>query len=154
MLGNHNSSRAMNDEKYRRMELRKANGTREVKPIVSPSYHRGPEYLIAHACFPCRKSFKMLPLESDKAHKCPDCEGLVYEMGRSFTAPKKTDIKQWKKVYGLYVEGFRFFGSGFHNAEKLPEKLSDLKYFLQRNSEHHLRIAKPNYSVEFERNNA
>ena len=65
----------MNDEKYRRMELRRENGTRTVKPVVAPPFHRGPEYLIAHACFPCRKSFKMEPLDSDKKHKCPDCGG-------------------------------------------------------------------------------
>ena len=144
----------MNEEKYRRMELRKANGTREVKQVVPPSYHRGPEYLIAHACFPCRKSFKMLPADNERNHKCPDCEGPVYEMGRSFTAPKKNDIKQWKKIYGLYVEGFRFFGSGFHTSEKLPDKLSDLNDFLSRNNEHYLKICKPNYSIEFDRKNA
>jgi hypothetical protein len=144
----------MNEEKLRRMELRKANETREVKRIAPPSYHRGPEYLIAHACFPCRKSFKMLPLECDKTHRCPNCEGPVYEMGRSFTAPKKADIKQWKKVHGLYIEGFRFFGSGLHDAEKLPEKLTDLKDFLRRNAEHHLRVEKPNYDIEFEQQNA
>lgn len=139
----------MNEEKYRRMELRKANGTREVKPVEPPSYHRGPEYLIAHACFPCRKSFKMLPEESKNNHKCPDCGGPVYEMGRSFKAPKKTDIKQWKKVYGLYIEGFRFFGSGFHTSEKLPENLSDLEDFLNRNPKHYLKVSEPNYSIEF-----
>jgi hypothetical protein len=140
----------MNDEKYRRMELRKSNGTRAVKPIEFPPTHKGPEYLIAHACFPCRKSFKMEPLKQQNKHKCPDCAGTVYEMGRSFTVPKKTDVKQWKKVHGLYVAGFRFFGSGFHNAEKLPDKLVDLAEFLKRNPEHHLKIAEPNYNIVFE----
>ena len=78
----------MDEEKHRRMELRRNNGTREVKPVVTPSTHRGPEYLVAHACFPCRKSFKMRSLDANIVHKCPDCEGVVYEMGRSFTAPK------------------------------------------------------------------
>ncbi|MBT8123991.1 MAG: hypothetical protein KJO81_04110, partial [Gammaproteobacteria bacterium] len=63
-------------------------------------------------------------------------------------------IKQWKKVYSLYIEGFRFFGSGFHTSEKLPEKLSDLKGFLNRNPEHYLKISEPDYSIEFERKNA
>ena len=79
---------------------------------------------------------------------------IVYEMGRSFAAPKKTDIKQWKKVYGLYVEGFRFIGSGFHNDEKLPKQLSELADFLECNTEHYLKIAKPNHNIVFEKSDA
>ncbi len=133
------------------MELRRDNGTREVKAIQAPSYHKGPEYLIAHACFPCRKSFKMIPLDGDESHKCPECSGIVFEMGRNFSAPKKTDDKQWKKVFRLYSAGFRFIGSGFHDSEKLPDNLSDVDSFLERNKEHYLRIKSPNYDIEFDK---
>lgn len=76
---------SINLEKHRRMELRKATGTRVISPPKPVSFHRGPEYLVAHACFNCRKSYKRPVEYSDKeptpCHSCPDCGECMHEMG-------------------------------------------------------------------------
>lgn len=138
----------INEEKLRRMELRKENGTRVITRPESPPEFRGPEYLIAHACFSCRKSFKQPVEDSEIERVCPECGTQIYEMGRSFKPPKSSDLKQWKKVRLLYAEGFRFFGCGSRSGEKLPEKLIDLEKFLNDNPTHPLKVAKPNYSLK------
>jgi len=133
-----------NEEKHRRMEIRKATGSRVVSPPESPALHRGPEYLVAHACFICRKSYKRRVNNVDIKHHCPECNNEMYAMGRSFKAPKTSDLKQWKKVQLLYAEGFRFVGSGYHEGENLPKSLSEVDAFLRRNLDHPLKIAAPN----------
>lgn len=129
------------DEKARRMELRKDVGNR----IIEPSQPRpsGPDYRVAHACFECRKSFKIITC--DETPKCPECSGEIYWMGRSFKAPKKTDIQQWKKVRLLYAHGFRFTGSGAHPP--LPERLQDVVTFVNANPNHALRVAEPDKAL-------
>ena len=124
--------------------LIKESGINVIEPLKPAPSHRGPEYLIAHACFKCNKSFK-LSVESGKTtpNTCPDCSGKIYEMGRNFKAPKKTDKKQWKKVKLLYSAGFRFFGSGMHDGPQLPEKLCDVEKFINDNQDHPLRVSEP-----------
>jgi len=141
---------ALNEEKHRRMELRKESGTRVITPPKSPAYNNGPEYLVAHACFSCRKSFKQSDKPNDENNICPDCGEIVYRMGRNFSAPKKSNLKQWKKVLLLYSEGFRFVGSGMHDGPKLPEKLSDVEMFLSDNPHHPLKIAAPDHTLKVE----
>lgn len=133
------------------MELRKATGSRAIEAAKKPPYNNGPEYLIAHACFECRKSFKQ-PVGDSMEHVCPECCGTVYEMGRSFTSPKASDIKQWKKVQGLYAAGFRFIGGGHHGSlplpTSLPTKLSEVERFLQENPRRYLKVATPNENLK------
>lgn len=133
-----------NEEKHRRMEIRKTTGTRVISPPQPSPLHRGPEYLVAHACFICRKSYKRRVEDSDRSHNCPECNNEMYEMGRSFKVPKSNDTKQWKKVQLLYAEGFRFVGSGYHEGESLPKSLSEVEAFLSRNPVHPLKVAAPN----------
>ncbi|MDD7974010.1 hypothetical protein, partial [Roseinatronobacter alkalisoli] len=82
-------------EKARRKTIRRANGTLQlpIQPLADVS--SGPDYLIAHACFTCRKSWKMTACE--KGNVCPHCGKAVFEMGRSFKAPRKSDTEQWQK---------------------------------------------------------
>jgi DNA-directed RNA polymerase subunit RPC12/RpoP len=89
------------EEKQRRMELRKKLGSRIIKPPKHPPFNRGSENFIAHECFKCRKSFKLKEREDESA-KCPQCDGKLYSMGRSFKPPKKDDEEQWIKVQLLY----------------------------------------------------
>ncbi|WMS88802.1 hypothetical protein [Pleionea litopenaei] len=131
----------MNEEKSRRMELRRQTGTREVAKLELHLKHRGPEYLIAFACFNCQKSFKKPAPDKHVKYKCNECRLPLYMMGRNFTAPRKGNSKQWKKVQWLYAYGFRFLGSGLHDGAELPKKLSDLKSFLSENPNHPLRVA-------------
>jgi len=98
---------AHDQEKARSMDIRRVNGTRKRIALSEVEKVRGSEYLVAHACFGCNKSWKMKP--DEKGHVCPECAQSVCFMGRSFKAPKKSDIEQWKKVRRLWMAGFRFY---------------------------------------------
>lgn len=99
-----------------------------------------PDYLIAHACFTCRKSWKV---RNDTSGVCPQCGGAIHAMGRSFKAPKKSDAEQWEKVRALWSAGFRFSSYRSHpDAEPLPEQLREVDDFIRRNPDHPLRVAR------------
>lgn len=138
---------AVNPKKYRRMALRRAAGLRELpkeKPRLAPSE----SYLVAHACFSCRKSFKVHPRPNFMA-KCPDCGGAMYAMGRSFKAPPRGDKEQWLKVQSLYAYGFRFFSyRSCPSAPKLPERLREVEEFVTANPQHPFRVAAPNQALQ------
>lgn len=136
------SAMASNEEKQRRMEIRRGIGNREVRPsqaLPRSSY----AYLGAHACFNCQKSFK---LNYEKDHVCPDCGRKIYLMGRSFKAPKRGNHEQWKKVQKLYALGFRFHRYG-GDYPPLPERLREIDQFVEQYSNHELRIAELDRSL-------
>jgi len=125
------------DERLRRMELR-----RQLKadraPDPPPEPRRGPAYLVAHACFGCRKSWKVRPSD---AVSCPQCGSPLSEMGRSFRAPRHSDAEQWEKLRALWSAGFRFWSYRSHpDAEPLPERLSEVEDFIRRNPDHPMRV--------------
>ena len=122
--------------KTERMELRRATGTRAAP--AQRVRQKGPDYLVAHACFDCRKSWKVRPVT---AAVCPHCGSPLHEMGRSFKAPKRSEIEQWAKVRALWSAGFRFSSYRSHpDAEALPERLRDVEDFIRRNPTHPARI--------------
>lgn len=125
--------------KSERMELRRAIGNREVPGPYVPPYHRGPECLWPHACFECRKSWK---LAEDSTANCPECGGNLHWMGRAFKVPKKADAEQWAKVRALWMAGFRFFNStGYRGVvEAFPDRLRDVDDFVRRNQNHPFRV--------------
>lgn len=99
---------------------------------------RGPDYLIAHACFDCRKSFKISPKLA--APICPECGAAICFMGRSFKTPSKDDLSEWKKIEKLWNAGFRFWSyRSAPDAEPFPKKLSDVDGFIKRNPDHPFR---------------
>lgn len=100
----------------------------------------GPDYLVAHACFHCRKSFKIRPVRKASAN-CPHCGGLLNFMGRSFRAPKRRDLDQWKKVQRLHQAGFRFFSYRSVPGPSLPSTLADVEAFIAENPTHPMRVA-------------
>jgi hypothetical protein len=130
-------------EKSRRMMIRCDIGNREIKAKPTSSTSHRPSYLVAHACFNCRKSFKRHPTHE---HVCPECGGPAYWMGRAFKAPKQKDHEQWRKVQILYALGFRFHRYG-GNYEPLPEYLHEVASFVERNPDHKLRVAEPDLSL-------
>jgi hypothetical protein len=120
------------------MELRRATGTRTFR--TPPKREKRPNYLIAHACFDCRKSWKV---RADVSARCPCCGSQLHEMGRSFKTPKKGDDEQWEKVRALWSAGFRFSSyRSYPSAEPLPERLRDVKDFVRRNPDHPFRITR------------
>ena len=96
-------------------------------------------YNMAFACLSCRKSFKREFNMSEGCPKeltCPECGGASYNMGRHFKAPKKSDIKQWKKIEFLNENGFRFqkirYGSKHHETVAYPESLEEARVFVEK----------------------
>lgn len=122
-----------------RMELRRSIGNREVPAPYVPPYHRGADCLWPHACFECRKSWK---LAEESSAKCPECGGDLHWMGRAFKVPKKADAEQWAKVRALWQAGFRFFNSPSAKGtyDSFPERLREVEDFVRRNPEHPFRI--------------
>ena len=131
-------------EKARRTALRQDAGNR---PAPAPKVAAvAPAYLVAHACFACRKSFKVAPRST--AAVCPDCGGPLHEMGRSFKAPAARNAEQWAKVQALYKAGFRFFSYRGIDCPPLPARLSQVEAFVRDNPDHPLRVAGPNSSFK------
>lgn len=84
------------------------------------------------ACFKCRKTFKRKLLkdinrdsiydeEFEKSiSKCPQCGGLMADMGLDFESPKKSDLKSWKQMEKLYSVGITFHSCGCSGPGYIP----------------------------------
>ena len=95
------------------------------------------EYRIAHACFECRKSFKIADYDERNCHKCPECTRPLRFMGRYFKTPKRSDLEQWRKVQKLWNAGFRFDAS--RDSPRFPLRLKEVDAFIKQNPYHPLR---------------
>ena len=112
---------AFNEEKYRKMELRKATGTRVIKAPKPPL--KGADYTMAFACVACRTSNKRHfigpPCDYPSSMECPVC---------------KNDASQWKKVEYLIEHGFFFQKirpiKGSYESIPYPKTLADAKVFV------------------------
>ncbi|PVM84556.1 hypothetical protein [Caulobacter endophyticus] len=125
-----------NPSKTERMDLRRSIGNRVVPTPVA----RGPAAacLWPHACFECRKSWK---LSNAAAGACPECARPLHWMGRAFKAPRKADKDQWTKVRLLWLAGFRFVShTRGREAEPFPDRPGEVEAFVRRNPEHPFRI--------------
>lgn len=124
--------------KSERMDIRKAIGNRAI-PGPQPDVRAyGPDYLVAHACFDCRKSWK---LSEQSAAICPQCGGVLHWMGRAFKAPKTSDSEQWKKVAALWDAGFRFLShTRGREVAPYPERLREVAAFIETNPDHPFRV--------------
>ena len=131
-------------EKYHRMDLRRTNGTRAFGRPIKGLRTKTHVYLVAHACFECRSTFKKRRVEAanQTGYICPRCKSVLHEMGRSFRAPAKDDSDGWKKVQALYAHGFRFFSyRSFENCPRLPERFRDVDAFVRAYPNHPFRVA-------------
>lgn len=123
----------MNEEKHRRMEIRKS------LHQVAVSATQGPSICDVFCLFVCQKSFKRhveaSPIEYPDQMSCPECGGVSVNLGRNFKAPKKNDLKQWEKVKFLVDHGFVFqkirVGAGHHDTVPYPETLEEAKEFVK-----------------------
>ena len=124
------------------MELRRDVGNRKICSAPALPFSSR-SYLTAHACFSCRKSFK---LSYGEGHVCPECSKAIYLMGRAFKAPKQRNDEQWRKVQKLYALGFRFnrYGGDYLS---LPERLKEVDRFVEENPEHKLRTAETDLTL-------
>ncbi|PQA95854.1 hypothetical protein B0A69_05655 [Chryseobacterium shigense] len=67
--------------------------------------------------------------------KCPECGTLMADLGRDFKAPKKTAVKEWKIVEGLFQIGRCFHSCGCDGIGYIPKKPKDYEQYL-RNTLH------------------
>ena len=87
-------------------------------------------------CFHCRKSFKYPACLSGR--RCPQCGHKMEMLGRKFSAPKATDLAQWRKVRFLVESGFRFHTVYEHSdcgakvAVGYPDTLADAYSFVEK----------------------
>ena len=110
-----------------------------MKKFKHHSYFAKPEHeplhLFPHVCFSCRKSFKK-PMPA-LARLCPQCHGPMVRLSRKFSAPKMTDVNQWRKVEYLVSQGFRFQSIHEQPSGTLvnyPATLAEAKSFIERHA--------------------
>ncbi|MEA1650911.1 hypothetical protein UAJ10_18050 [Nitrospirillum sp. BR 11164] len=62
-------------------------------------------------------------------------------MDRSFKAPERTDVAQWRKVGALWRHGYRFWSYRLYpGAESLPAEFKEVAGFLRRTPDHPMRL--------------
>ncbi|WP_026315534.1 hypothetical protein [Riemerella columbina] len=96
-------------------------------------------YKSHYACFECRKTFKRrllkdvnreLDYEDSVEAKCPQCGGLMADMGLDFESPKMNDAKAWEHLRDLYSVGITFHSCGCSGPGYIPrDKEALIRYF-------------------------
>jgi len=100
-------------------------------------------YKDRYACFRCRKAFKRrkskdLPARMRPQNheiepavvRCPDCRGPMHNMGMDFQAPRRNDVRQWRKVELLFERGVKFHSCGCGGPGLRPVTLREVEAFL------------------------
>jgi DNA-directed RNA polymerase subunit RPC12/RpoP len=64
--------------------------------------------------------------------KCPECGNLMADLGKDFRVPKKTAIKEWKILEGLFKVGKYFYSCGCDGIGYIPQNLNDYKVYLKK----------------------
>ncbi len=126
------------DRKAHRMEVRRKLGLRRPRPPLKIASQRWTPRLFAYACFACRLSFKRRLAKEGQTHACPTCGAETSEMGRYFRAPKRTDVKQWRKIQLLWIAGYRF--NGRSKGPPFPARVSEVEAFIRDNPRHPNRL--------------
>lgn len=66
--------------------------------------------------------------------RCPICQSGLFDAGRDFKAPRRSDLKQWRKVAVLLRAGFRFTRYNSRGpqaqASPTPKYLREVEAFL------------------------
>ena len=66
---------------------------------------------------------------NQKRFKCPECGQLMADLGLDFKAPRKTAIKQWKIIEGMYTIGHSWHTCGCNGPGFIPkEKYQYIEY--------------------------
>ncbi|NIF04274.1 hypothetical protein F3J23_02375 [Chryseobacterium sp. Tr-659] len=63
--------------------------------------------------------------------KCPECSNIMADLGKDFKAPKKTAIKEWKIIEGLFKTGKCFHTCGCEGIGYIPKSPGDYKIYLK-----------------------
>lgn len=101
------------------------------------------KYKSHYACFSCRKAFKRKLLRDvtgdddfeQKEARCPDCGGLMADMGKDFEAPPRKQVKKWEHLKDLYSVGITFHSCGCYGPGYIPADKERLIAYLQEDLE-------------------
>lgn len=97
------------------------------------------KYKSHYACFNCRKGFKRKLLRDvtgndkfqDKEARCPECGGLMANMGKDFETPPRHQLKAWKHLKDLYIVGITFHSCGCTGPGYIPANKERLVTYLE-----------------------
>jgi hypothetical protein len=64
--------------------------------------------------------------------KCPECGGYMVDLGYDFRSPKKTAVKEWAIIEGLYTIGKSFYSCGCNGPGYIPKEPADYAAYLKR----------------------
>lgn len=86
-------------------------------------------YKTHFACLPCRYSAKHPPRYTADAPlpACPHCREPMVDLGRDFHAPRRTDVRQWRKVAMLVRAGIRFDSCGCTGPGPRPATVGEAR---------------------------
>lgn len=91
-------------------------------------------------CFGCRKTFKQTNRADwnnsfvqypDHIFKCPDCSNPMANMGMDFRAPKKSDVKDWRRIEGTFVLGHIYRTCGCYGPGFVPSNQIEYREYLE-----------------------
>ncbi|MBA3469083.1 MAG: hypothetical protein H0T53_05510 [Herpetosiphonaceae bacterium] len=61
---------------------------------------------------------------------CPECGLVMVDMGLDLKAPKKSDVKSWKLLEGMYRMGHCFYSCGCTGFGYVPKNTFEYKAYL------------------------
>lgn len=71
--------------------------------------------------------------------KCPECGGLMANMGLDFESPKKDDVKKWEHLKSLYSVGITFHSCGCSGPGYIPNSKEKLMEYFEQLKEKYLK---------------
>lgn len=71
----------------------------------------------------------------NRSVKCPECGSLMADLGLDFKAPKKTAVKEWSIIEGLYRIGKSFYSCGCNGIGYIPQDKSSYEEYLKEKHE-------------------
>jgi len=69
-------------------------------------------------------------------HKCPECGGLMADLGLDFKPPKQSDTRAWTAIAGVYRAGHEWRTCGCNGPGWIPKSKFDLQQYLTKRKEH------------------
>jgi hypothetical protein len=62
--------------------------------------------------------------------KCPECGGLMADLGLDLKTPRQNDARAWKKLQGMYRVGHEWRSCGCDGPGWIPVSTSDMRQYL------------------------
>lgn len=62
--------------------------------------------------------------------KCPECGKLMVDLGLDLKPPRKTDVRAWKKLQGMFTVGHEWRTCGCNGPGWIPKSTADYRHYL------------------------